>query len=255
MFFFFSKVLTIFFFPLPAIIIFGLVAVWKIRGLRNKFLSIFPILSLWAFSSFPVCQYLITSLEDEFPPRTIDSVGTSDAIVVLGGMINNLTKYPERVELTGSVERLTDSAELWRQKKAKTILISGGSGVLFFQGNPEASLAKKFLVQIGVDEKSILTEEKSKNTAENALYSAEILQTRNVKKIILVTSAFHMRRSIALFEKRGFEIEPFPTDYRSLIPVFSWESIVPSVGALDTSTIAIKEWIGIYAYKLQGFTD
>lgn len=170
-------------------------------------------------------------------------------------MVNILTKYQDRIELGDSVERLTDAALLWKAKKAKIILISGGSGILFYRGKSEAQLAKQFLIEIGVDEKAILTEEKSRNTAENALYTYEILQEKKIKKIILVTSAFHMKRSLALFEKRGFEIETFPTDYRALLPIFSWDALVPSVGALGTTSSAIKEWIGIFVYKFQGYMD
>jgi len=240
---------------LPAAIFLGILACWKIQGLKNKTLSIFPILLLWASSSFPVCQYLIESLENEHPPKSVKSIQSSDAIVVLGGMVNILTKYQDRIELGDSVERLTDAALLWKAKKAKIILISGGSGILFYQGKSEAQLAKQFLIEIGVDEKAILTEEKSRNTAENALYTYEILQEKKIKKIILVTSAFHMKRSLALFEKRGFEIETFPTDYRALLPIFSWDALVPSVGALGTTSSAIKEWIGIFVYKFQGYMD
>ncbi|MBE7412895.1 MAG: YdcF family protein [Leptospiraceae bacterium] len=253
-FFFFSKVLSIFIFPLPAIILISVfISIFLIRGFRNKLLSIFPILILWSASTFSVSQYLIETLEDDYPPKEIQSIHPAEAIVVLGGMINILVKHQSKIELGESVERLTESALLWKAKKAKYILITGGSGILFFQGKSEAELAKKFLISIGVDEKFILTEEKSRNTIENALYTFQILQEKKINKIILVTSAFHLKRSEALFKKVGFEVETFPTDYKSLLPVLNWETVIPTISALGTTSIAIKEWIGIFVYRFQKY--
>ncbi|MCE9499822.1 MAG: YdcF family protein, partial [Leptospira sp.] len=147
----------------------------------------------------------------------------------------------------------TDSMLLFKEKKADWILITGGSGILFHQRNPEAEIAKKFLVQMGIPAQKILTESVSRNTAENVLKSSAILREKKMKTIILVTSAFHMKRTMALFKSQDFEITPFPTDYRALEPVMSWEAIVPSVGALDTTTTALKEWVGIFMYRLNGY--
>ena len=252
-FFFFSKILTVFLFPLPLVILLSILFFFKIRGLRNKLLAFFPILVLWISSSFPVCQYLIRTLEDPFPPIEIKSVPRSDIIVIPCGMINNLTRFGNRIELMNSVERLTDSILLFKEKKAPWILTTGGSGILFYQQNPEAELAKKFLVQMGIPGEKILTEIESRNTAENVIKTATILREKKMRTVILVTSAFHMKRTLALFKNQGFEVTAFPTDYRALQNIISWEAIVPSVGALDTTTIALKEWIGIIIYRLNGY--
>ncbi|HMV43666.1 MAG TPA: YdcF family protein [Leptospiraceae bacterium] len=253
-FFFFSKILTVILFPLPLCILLGLLIVlFKIKGGRNKFLSFLPIGLLWFAASFPVCQSLITSLEKEFPPIKVKDAPRADAIVVLGGMINTLSPFPDRVEILGSGERLTDAILLHKAGKAEYVLFTGGSGLLFDQEVKEAGFAKKFLIDFGIPENKILLESESRNTFENALYTKKILEEKKIERIILVTSAFHMKRSIAIFQKLGIEAYPFPTDYRSLRMDLNWEIIIPATGALETTTIAIKEWMGILMYQWKGY--
>lgn len=251
-FFIFSKILTILIFPLPLALFIGLFLIFLIQGWKNKLLSIIPIFILWFFSSFPVCQFLVGSLEEEFPPVSMETLTKADAIVVLGGMINPISKY-EKSELLSSADRLTDAVILFKKKKADMILFTGGSGILMQQDRKESDFAKEILVQLGVPESKILLESESRNTAENAFYTAKILKEKNMEKIILVTSAFHMKRASMVFEKQRIKVTPFPCDYRSLRDEWNWDTIVPSAGALETSTLAIKEWIGLIAYSLGGY--
>ncbi|WCL49153.1 YdcF family protein [Leptospira sp. GIMC2001] len=252
MFFVFSKLLTIFLFPLPLAILFGIFLGIRYGRGRFRLILIMPWLVLWAFSTYPVTEALIQPLEDFVPPRQIQEIEKADAIVVLGGMINNLTRIPNTVELTTAADRLTEGYFLYKNKKAPRILFTGGSGILFHEGEAEADQAKRFYRSLGVPENDIVLEGESRNTRENAIYSGILLREMGAKKIILVTSAFHMRRSMTEFEREDIEIIPFPTDYRTLnSTVSSWEQLTPSVGALDTSTAAIKEWVGIFVYSLK----
>jgi uncharacterized SAM-binding protein YcdF (DUF218 family) len=250
MYFFFSKILTIFLFPLPVAILLGILyALWYGKG-KRKFTLLFPWLFLWFFSSFPVAQGLILPLEESSPAIAISDVPKSDAIVVLGGMVNNLTRQTGRVELTSAADRLTDSILLLNGGKAKKIIFTGGSGILFFKGESEASQGGKFLRSFGVPESKIILEDQSRNTHENAVFTQSILQKEGYKSIILVTSAFHMKRALREFSNRGILVHPYPTDFRTLqAGTNAWDYYVPSVGALDTSTIAIKEWVGIIMYQ------
>ncbi len=253
MFFFFSKILTVLFFPLPLTIIIAFIISFFIKNFRKKILLLLPILWLWFFSSFPVSQFLMGSLENKYPPVPYENVPTSDVIVVLGGMINPLSNHPEKPELLSSADRLTDSVILWRQKKADRILFTGGSGILFQQDVQEAEHAKKILSLLGVSESQIVLESESRNTYENALYTSKILQENGWDKVILVTSAFHMERSKGVFEKQGIKVFAFPTDYRTIKNEINWDSVVPSSGSLENSTTALKEWIGLLAYKMKGY--
>ncbi|MEM4271303.1 MAG: YdcF family protein [Candidatus Pacearchaeota archaeon] len=252
MFFFFSKILTLFFFPLPLVILLGIVFSFFVQGWKNKVLLLTPVLLLWFFSSFPVSQKLISDLEFEYPPVSIETLPKVDAIVVLGGMVNPLSYY-EKPELLSSADRLTDTVVLWRKKKSGNILFTGGSGILFQEDAIESKHAFQILTSLGIPKDKIILESKSKNTYENALYVSKILKEQNWKKIILITSAFHMKRASLCFQKLGIEVIPYPTDYRTLKREINWDTLVPSVGALETSTIAIKEWIGLVVYTWSGY--
>jgi uncharacterized SAM-binding protein YcdF (DUF218 family) len=253
LFFIFSKILTVLLFPLPLVIIVTISMIVFGKGKYYKILSILPILFLWILSSFPVSQWLVRSLEDEYPPIPIEQVSPSEIIVVLGGAVNILGKHRDRVELGSSAERLTDGILLYRNKKAPIILFTGGSGILFQQNFNEAFFAKKFFNDFEISDRNLLLEDKSKNTYENALYTKEILSKLGKNKIILITSAFHMKRSLGVFLKQGFDVQSFPTDYKSMMDDLNWDTILPSTMALDASTIAIKEWIGIIVYHLKGY--
>lgn len=253
LFFFFSKVLTLFLYPLNLVILLGVFGVYFIKGTKYRLIAITPIFILFFFSSFPISQFLIKTLEDKYPPIPIQDLENSDVIVVLGGSINILTRFPERIELGSSADRMTESLELFNNKKAPYLLFTGGSGVLFQQNLREATFAKKFFLNFGVPEDSLLLEDESKNTYENAIFTRKILSSRSMNKIILVTSAFHMERSFRIFKEQGFEIQAFPTDYKSLISEMNWDMLVPNIGYLDNSTIAIKEIVGIWVYKWKGY--
>jgi len=252
-FFFFSKVLTLFLYPLNIIILLGIIGIITIKGYKNKIISAIPLFTLIIFSSFPISQLLIGILEDKYPPISKESLENADAIVVLGGSINILTKYPQRIELGSSSDRMTESIELFYLKKAPILLFTGGSGVLFQQDLREATFAKKFFNNFGIPDDSLILEDESKNTYENAIFSKKILTERKMNKIILVTSAFHMERSIRIFREQGFEVQAFPTDYKSLINDFNWDVLIPNTGFLENSTIAIKEIVGILVYKWKGY--
>lgn len=254
MFFTLSKVLTLFLFPLPFCILLGIfLSLFIVKGHRNKFFSILPILVLWTASSFPVCQNLVISLEKNFLPVQPENTEEADVAIVLGGMINTMTLHEKRVELINPVERLTDAIVLYKTGKVKEILFTGGSGVLFFDEVKEADLAKKFLIDMGVPENKIHIESESRNTYENAIYTSKIVEEKKWKKLLLITSAFHMKRSLGVFQKAGMNPVPFPTDYRALKKDIGLDGFVPTVGALDTTTLALKEWIGILVYKWNGY--
>ncbi|BDA79910.1 hypothetical protein LPTSP3_g28400 [Leptospira kobayashii] len=169
-------------------------------------------------------------------------------------MIQTISSVKERPELTDSADRLLDAVRIYKAKKAKKILFTGGSGLLFADKYREADLANKILLDLGVPKEDILLERESKNTYENAVESAKILNAHGFKDIILVTSAFHFRRAAGCFTKQGIVFYSYPTDYRS----FSTDSNafdlwVPSPGYLELSTLAIKEWVGVLIYELKGY--
>ena len=101
-------------------------------------------------------------------------------------------------------------------------------------------LMKEVLAVMGVPTRAMLLENNSRNTNDNALYTAVVLNNRQIQRILLVTSAFHMRRAVPLFERQGFEVIPAPTDYQRLVGSPVLPGWLPSVGNLDRTTLAIR---------------
>ena len=252
-FFFFSKILTIFIYPLPFVILLGIISIFFISGKKNKIISSVPLIFLFIFSIFPVSQSLIGILEKDHPPIAIDSLEKSDYIVVLGGAINILGYHRDRIEFGSSAERMTDAILLYKANKAEKIIFTGGSGILFQQNYNEAYYAKKFFLDFGIPQSDLIFEDKSKNTYENGVYTKEKISNFQNNKIILITSAFHMERSVRIFRKLGFQVQEYPTDYKMLMYDINFEYISPNTGYLEISTIAIKEIIGLIAYYIKGY--
>ena len=215
----------------------------------------FAIVSLYALSIDLVAGALQRSLESKYPSVDINTLPKSDAIVVLGGYLRpagGVRRYSEFME---SADRLWMGSLLYRAGKAPVVLLTGGNiAFLGSRGTPEAIAAKQFLEQWGVPEAAILIEPQSQNTHENAAFSKPILAARGARQLLLVTSAFHMPRAVAIFRHEGMDVTPVPTDYQTGWgqPELLFE-LVPNADALARPKIAIREWIGLTVYRLRGW--
>ena len=201
------------------------------------------------FSSIQVVNRgLLSGLEGFAPILKASDTPTADAIVVLGGTLTQAVAPRAYSAETGG-DRLTEAAKLFHHHKAPFILVSGGVPYLGFQGDirSEALDMKNYLEQLQVPKENIIEESRSRNTKENVFYSDLILKSQQAKRIILVTSAFHMKRSMKLFSRTGLTIIPYPTDARiNTKPVYS--DFIPSVDALLNFSLAVKEHLGLLAF-------
>ncbi len=201
---------------------------------------------LWLLSTPFLAESLLHTLE-VLPPAQTENGATADAIVVLGGgSYFNPPEYTHDTVSTASLERIRYAAKLYRDFK-KPILLSGGTPL----GNEisEAQQMKQALEQefnIPVQ----WTEEKSDNTLESARYSFRILQKSGIKRIYLVTHAWHMPRAIRVFQAAGFEVLPAPTAYTTRYKN-DLMTFIPNADALAGSRIYLHEIIGILWYRLK----
>ncbi len=174
----------------------------------------------------------------------------------LGIVLTGVTIYKQpndRVFFHKGADRATHALQLYRQGHIKKILITGGKPGIISYGEAEANKLKQFFVMAGVPEKDILVEDKAKNTYENAQFTAELIKDKlEYKNLLLITSAFHMPRSIACFAKAGLKFDTFPVDYYGHDPV--WGDLMPSADmkAFQLWSLLIHEWIGIVSYKVLG---
>ena len=193
-----------------------------------------------------VGDQLIGSLERQYQPP-IDARG--DVIIMLGGGATLDTPNVYGLgHLSGfAAHRLLTCAQLYH-KLNLPIIVSGGK-VLETTGS-EADIAKLILMGLGVPKDKVIIENKSLNTTENAIYTKRLIEQYNFSQPILVTSAFHMKRSVLQFDKAHLSVIPYPTDYQTnLHNSFQPHQLWPTASALLDVSLALKEYVGILAVK------
>ena len=190
--------------------------------------------------SLPVTgNFLLQSLET-IPPISEVQLKHVQAIVVLGGGTNSQAPEFGNEDTVNrwTLQRLRYGAYL-QQLTVQPILVTGGAP---YGGRPEAAAMAETL-QRDFHAKDIWIEDQSKDTAENATYSATILKERGIQRIALISQAWHLPRAIKLFEQEGLTVSPAPTGYthEDNEPIIRW---LPKASALDKSSIALKEYLG-----------
>ena len=203
----------------------------------------------------PLGNALIIPLEERFPAWDPAS-GPPAGIVVLGGSLSpHVSAARNVVALNEAAERLTVAAELALRYPHARILFSGGSGALIFGEGSEAEFAVRVFESFGVPRGRVILEDRSRNTLENAILSKDLARPQPGERWLLVTSAYHMARAIGIFRKAGFDVEPYPVDWRTggnddaLRPF-------PTVGdGLRRTDTAVREWVGLLAYWFMGMSS
>ena len=177
--------------------------------------------------------------------------------IVLTGVTQFADDKPDdRIYFQKGADRVTHTVQLYKLGLVKNILISGRSGRLIDVGHVEAKEIKEAMVMMGIPDSVIVLETSSKNTHESAVAVAAIMQERNIdpSSAVLVTSAFHLRRSLACFNHEGVPLQGFSVDFYSHPTRFSPdELLVPDVYAIFKWHRLIKEWVGITAYWVAGY--
>lgn len=257
MFFVISKVLSFLFSPFTWIAVGIIYALFtKIPERKKKALIISCVIFL-IFSNEFLAEEVIRSLEVE--NATLAEKEQYDVGIILGGMIRYDANH-DRIIFNNNIDRLLQPLVLHKKGKIKKLLISGGSGDINFPEIKEAALLKKFVCELGFDSNDVWIETKSRNTHENALFSKEILQQNlddyQNKKILLITSATHMKRSIGCFAKEGVKVLPYGTSKLSGPRDITYQKIlIPNVFAIHAWEVFFHETIGLWTYKFAGYTD
>lgn len=203
-------------------------------------------LLLYLLSIGPVSHALLRPLETYAPPFK-DRTVKADAIVVLGGGVTDLswTGQPS-VPSNASLARLIKGIELYRKLRIPLVLV-GGNGDPSRKVIPDADAMKQEATALGVPSRDVIIENKSRDTIEGARALNQVIKG---KRIILVTSAFHLKRSDAMFKKAGFETIPVPTDYLSEEKKNSFRSFIPHAGSLYASSAACREYLSLSWYRI-----
>ena len=193
----------------------------------------------------------------EYPMSPMENMrDTFDVGIVLGGYSSSETYANEdRLNFSFAVNRLTDALVLYKKGNIKKILLTGGDGKLLGEAENEAEAVKPFLLQMGVPESDILIEGEARNTHENATFTKKLLEKRGFQgKLLLITSASHMNRSLACFNKIGLKTTPFATHFvANRVQMDTRSLILPDSLNFYKWNSFIKEWIGYVVYYFQGY--
>ena len=209
------------------------------------------VLGLLAFSPLP--RIVVRPLEDRFPQQAVNS-GKVDGIIVLGGAIGVAR---EDIVLNNAAARMTKAVELARaHPEAKLVFTGGGANLLSPVVRTEADGARLLFLGLGLPEHRLVLEDKSRNTVENAVFTRRLVDPKPGERWLLVTSAWHMPRAMGVFRKAGFQVEAFPVDFLSSGEQADYlRPYRKAARGLDIADDAFKEWAGLLAYYLAGYTD
>lgn len=216
-------------------------------------LAAFLVLALSTWTTLGAL--LLHPLEDRFA-RPADLPADVDGIVVLGGGLEGgINLVRGGYDLNASGDRFVETAVLARRFPDARILISGGRASLLLAGEGDAESGPRLLEALGVARSRMILEDRSRDTYENALFSRRLADPKPGETWLLVTSAFHMPRSVAVFQKAGFPVLPWPCDYKTAGDETFGLAADNPIDSLQNATTAIREWIATLAYWATGRTD
>lgn len=225
----------------------------------RRFVSIGAILLL-VVSLSPLGNALILPLEDRFPRADLDRPPAPAGLIILGGAENRLVGSARKAPtLNEAGERLLEGAILAQRFPDAKVAFSGGDAGILYKSDSEAQGAADILTRLGVSRDRLILEANARDTYENAIYLKKELEGEGTfgpdARWLLITSAYHMPRSIGAFRQAGFDVEPWPVDYRTRgRQDFSkpFDKVSEGLRRVDTAT---REWVGLLAYWLTGRTN
>lgn len=217
---------------------------------RRLMMSTFILVILFGVS--PIGKWLLTPLESRFPAWRATAEEPS-GVIVLGGDINLDVTAARGVVSPANPHRIVMAATLLQRYPQARALYSGGNPSFWKSNATEADYAVELLGELGIPRSRIEVERSSRNTAENARFSRELISPNPTERWLLVTSAFHMPRALGIFCKAGFMVDPVPSGWQT-DGRFTLELQDPVAG-LATMDIAVHEWLALLIARLTGKTD
>ncbi|WP_183650951.1 YdcF family protein [Brucella daejeonensis] len=258
MFYSLSKIFWLFFQPVSILFLLVFVAfmaVWRGFYRVGMCILVFAATFLFLASFTTVGALMLAPLEDRFArPDTLPA--HVDGIVVLGGYMNgDINAGRKGFELNSAADRIFEAIRLARLYPDARVVISGGKGGFFEETVPEADSTHQMLGDLGFSGERYIYENKSRNTVENALFSKALAQPKPGETWLLVTSAYHVPRAVGCFRKADFDVVAWPVDYKTRAREYFRIYLESPNDALSRFSVAMREWVGLAAYRYAGKTD
>jgi uncharacterized SAM-binding protein YcdF (DUF218 family) len=212
-------------------------------------------LVLFSAAVMPVGELMIAPLENRFPQPPA-GLGAPDGVIVLGGAIDDLASRARgQTVFNESGSRITEAVRLAKRYPEARIVYTGGSASITPSVSTEAPVAKRLMTDLGISPDRMTIEEKSRNTEENARFTAAILDPEPAQRWLLVTSAWHMPRAMGVFAKAGFPVVAYPVGFYTLGEGRGLRLELDPARNLRVFELAAHEWIGLAAYWASGRID
>jgi uncharacterized SAM-binding protein YcdF (DUF218 family) len=258
MFFVLSKTLGYFLIPSNLIMASGALGLGLIFSKRRRmgaWLLACCVAALLIVGFSPIGALMLLPLEERFPPWN-PNAGDPAGIIVLGGGVDpELTAARGTPAISSTGARIVVAAELAHRYPQTRLVYVGGNASLLSSNLSEADVAVGIFKNLGIPEDRVQLERKSRNTDENVRFAMKLVKPKAGEQWLLVTSAFHMPRSMGLFRKAGWTVEPYPVDWGTI----GWSDMYTFgthlTGCLALADLATHEWLGLIAYRLTGKTD
>jgi uncharacterized SAM-binding protein YcdF (DUF218 family) len=203
----------------------------------------------------PLGGILLAPLENRFPLPGADLPAPTGIIVLGGAMEEDISLARKSPALLAAASRLTEAVVLARRYPQARLIFTGGNASLHPTDLSEADGVRDFWLSLGIPKERMTFETKSKNTWENAIFTRDLIQAKPDETWLLVTSAWHMPRSIGIFRRAGFNVIAYPVDYRTYGDERDWRLTYVVLDELTALDLALHEWIGLVAYYITGKTD
>ncbi len=242
-----QKFLPILFFPITIIVLFLISAIWS-----KKRVPIIFALSFLLITSLPIASKTLRYLI-EYPAtrQNLNQIQPADAIVVLGGFINRVQSSDGPALEWGRAARFFAGIDLIESNKAPYLIFTNEKLPWMPNTPPVGQFLSNYAAKMGVDSRQILITGNVQNTEEEAMAVGEIAKQYGLRKIILVTSAFHMQRASQQFEAYGFKVFPYPVDFSSNANQMNILDFIPNAGAMASTEDTLKELMARAYYRLK----
>jgi uncharacterized SAM-binding protein YcdF (DUF218 family) len=208
------------------------------------------LLLFYVLGIAPTGQVLLRWLESLYPAPAVAGKSFDAVVVMSGGNVPDMETGQATIIGTDSINRVICGMRIVRKTGTRTLVLTGGVGDPFSRIPPDAEAMRDFAIEFGIPPSSIVTEVDSRHTAASAAEVRRMLPEAH--RIVVVTAASHLPRSVALFRKQGFEVTPAPCSYFATTLRWSPIDFLPSAGGLELVNLAIHEYVGIAAYWLLG---
>lgn len=259
MFFYASKI--IWFLTAPSTLLMAVVslgaALLFTRFFRSgRALVVLGAVGLLIFGSSPVPRLMIRTLESRFPPAAADAAALTapvDGIIVLGGALDFRRG---QMRLTDAGARMSAALTLAHEHPEARLVFTGGHDAILLRSPvSEAEMARGLFRAASLADERVIYEGEARNTRENAAFTAKLVTPKPGERWLLVTSAFHMPRAMGTFRAAGFDVVPYPVDFRADDSADDLRPFRMVSEGMRLTDLMVREWLGLIAYRMSGYTD